>query len=102
MNLLSSKKAKTYLFDVTILQGLDPAGPIFTYPFIAEKSERLDSTDAKNVQCLHSYTQIVTWEQQLTVEILIIMQILAIINLDAPDLAIYAITAEQFFYLSLR
>lgn len=36
------------------MQGLDPAGPIFTYPFIAEKSERLDSTDAKNVQCLHT------------------------------------------------
>lgn len=34
--------------------GLDPAGPGFMFPFSSAAQNRLDETDAKYVQCIHT------------------------------------------------
>lgn len=36
------------------IYGLDPAGPGFRFPFSDKPSNRLDDTDAKYVQCIHT------------------------------------------------
>lgn len=36
------------------IYGLDPAGPGFTFPFQDSREARLDDTDAKYVQCIHT------------------------------------------------
>lgn len=33
---------------------LDPAGPLFTYPYLNDAKDRLDASDARYVQVIHS------------------------------------------------
>lgn len=46
---------KYTLFTNTIfIVALDPAGALFTYPNLVDKSERVDASDAKYVQAIHT------------------------------------------------
>lgn len=42
------------LIRILLLKGLDAAGPGFTVPIVVSPADRLDPTDAKYVQCLHT------------------------------------------------
>lgn len=39
---------------ILVCAGLDPAGPLFTIPVLADLDRRLDASDAQHVQCLHT------------------------------------------------
>lgn len=42
------------ILSLLIRLGLDPAGPLFTYPILASHHQRLIRQDAEYVQCVHT------------------------------------------------
>lgn len=50
----SREKELRLLATCCVCLGLDPAGPLFTFPFQTDPHRRLDADDASHVQCLHT------------------------------------------------